>query len=425
MTLNRNIQPPIFDIDKIENPIIEKISLKNKTKIHIVKGGSQDILKIDFVYNAGTFQQEKPVVASMTSAMLNEGSKKYSAFEIAESFDYRGAYINTSISNHKGIVSVICLTKDLDYLLEIVQDMILRPQFPKKEFDTIRENRKNSFITESEKTSTIARKHFLKNLFGINHSYANIVDSDDFDKLKIEDLVDFHSKNYSSESCNIVICGKVEDEHIDSIKKYFDIEYGCNNLREERKLSVDTNEKRKFFIKKEEAAQSSIRIGYISINKNHKDFVGLTVVNTILGGYFGSRLMSNIREDKGYTYGINSGLASLPKTGFFCIVTDVNNDIRDLAIQEIYKEIKILQEEKISETELQLVKNYMISELLRSLDGPFSVSDLVNQNLFFEIEEDYLQDSLDIIKNIKAEDIMYLSNKYLKIDNLIEVVVGA
>jgi len=423
--INRTTEPNIVEISKIQTPETKEIKLKNGTTLHLIKGGSQDIIKIDFIYKAGTYYQNKPVIASMCSAMLNEGCNKYNSQEIAEIFDFHGAYMNTSISHHRSTITLFCLNKDLEKLLEVVEDIIKNSTFPEKEFNTIRANRKNTFILELEKTASIARKTFLKSIFGENHSYSNIVEAEDFDKITRQELLEFYKTQYCPQNCDIIISGKFNDEHIDKINTHFGDEYCKDSKATKPVYCIRSEEKKKHFIEKKNAVQSSIRIGCTTINKTHKDFVALQVVNTILGGYFGSRLMSNIREDKGYTYGISSSISSLPDSGYFAIGTDVGNEVREATLVEIYKELEKLHKELVSEDELNLVKNYMTGELLRALDGPFSISELVNINLFYKFEEKQYQKNLDIIKNITPEEIQELAIKYIKKEELFEIVAGA
>lgn len=423
--INRSLEPKIKETSTIDSPIVEKIYLDNGTSIHLINGGSQEIIKIDFIYKAGTYFQNSPVIASMCSAMLNEGTDKYSSKEIAEIFDFHGAYINTSISNHKGIITLFCLSKDVEKLLDVVEDIIKNSNFPEKEFKTIKTNRKNAFIVELEKTSSLARKTFLKSMFGDKHPYANIVNPNDFDNLKRQDIIDFHKTQYCPKNCNIIISGKVEENHTQAIKDRFSGDYGNSNSMHTPIHSYKSELKKKHFVHKKKAVQSSIRIGCLSINENHKDFHGLEVLNTIFGGYFGSRLMSNIREDKGYTYGISSAFVSLLDSGYFAIATDVGNDVKDATLKEIYKEIDILHNELVGEEELDLVRNYMTGELLRSLDGPFTISEQVNNFLFFEIEDNHYQKNLDVIRTITAEEIQFLAKKYIRKEDLFEVVAGA
>jgi predicted Zn-dependent peptidase len=158
--------------------------------------------------------------------------------------------------------------------------------------------------------------------------------------------------------------------------------------------------------------------------KTHKDFHSLTVLNTILGGYFGSRLMTNIREDKGYTYGIGSGMIPLKKAGYFFISTEVGVEVCNKAIDEIYIEINRLRNESISEKELILVKNYMIGSFLRSIDGPFALANRFKSIMEYDLDYSYYDDYISTIKNIKASDLLNLANKYLDPNSMTEVVAG-
>ena len=177
-------------------------------------------------------------------------------------------------------------------------------------------------------------------------------------------------------------------------------------------------------IEKEGALQSAIRIGKLMFNKTHPDFQSLQVLNTVYGGYFGSRLMSNIREDKGYTYGIGSGLVSLQHGGYFFITTEVGVDVTAKAIKEIYFEMDRLRKEKITTDELQLVKNYLLGTFLRSVDGPFAMADRFKGILNYNLGYDYFDRYIATIRAVSASDLMGLANTYFDKDSMIELVVG-
>jgi predicted Zn-dependent peptidase len=182
--------------------------------------------------------------------------------------------------------------------------------------------------------------------------------------------------------------------------------------------------KKTFLVEKKDAMQSGVRLGRILFNQEHEDFGKMRVVNTILGGYFGSRLMKNIREDKGYTYGIGSALLSLKETGYFTIVSEVNAKFSQATIQEIKKEIKILQTDLVSEEELAKVKSYMLGRILRSVDGPFALSETFLNVWLYNMNWDYYKEDIKTIQNISAEEIKLLTNRYLNEEDLIEVIAG-
>lgn len=424
MTLNRKKAPDYREIENIDIPKIEKQTLSNGTKLHIIDGGSQDIIKVDWVYKAGLYYQDKPIVSSMTNVMLSEGTKSYNSHQLAEIFDFHGAYNQSSFSQHFGQLSLISLNKHMDKLLPVVEEMAKMPTFPEKEIEVNRTNKKNSYLVNMEKTSTLARRKLMEVMFGGNHSYANLIELDDFDKFTREDLVDFYKKHYIPGDCEIIVSGKVTDSILKNIDELFG-SYGKELPSvKERKHNICPNHDKHHHITKSDSVQSTIKLGRTLINKTHEEYNKLKVLNIILGGYFGSRLMSNIREDKGYTYGIHSSLSSMPDAGYFAISTDVGNDVRDAALKEIYKEIERLQVELVPDEELMIVKNYITGELLRTFDGPFSISEVVRGDLAFDIKEDHYQKFLEDIKSVTPEELKYLANKYLNKDDLYEVVAG-
>ena len=188
--------------------------------------------------------------------------------------------------------------------------------------------------------------------------------------------------------------------------------------------TVQGNSKFKHVVNKENAVQSALRIGKVLFNFTHPDYYGFRVMFTILGGYFGSRLMSNLREDRGYTYGINARLISYLNEGYFFIASQVGVEVTNKAIKEIYKEILRLKQDKVQVNELDLVKNYMLGNFLRTLDGPFAQADMIKTLIDFNLKDDYYDKYLQKIKDITPDEIMELAGKYLQLDSMYEIVAG-
>ncbi|MBS1503743.1 MAG: insulinase family protein, partial [Bacteroidetes bacterium] len=165
-------------------------------------------------------------------------------------------------------------------------------------------------------------------------------------------------------------------------------------------------------------------MGLPMITRVHPDFPALQVLNTVLGGYFGSRLMANIREDKGYTYGIGSGLSSLKQGGAMFIASEVGADVCRDAVSEIEKEISILKTELIPDDELALVRNYMMGSLLGSLENVFSHADKFKNIYFSGLNYDYYDRYTEVVKTVTAGELLQLANKYLDLDKFYRVIVG-
>ena len=217
------------------------------------------------------------------------------------------------------------------------------------------------------------------------------------------------------------MAGDVDDDVLSSLttfSEYFEPSH-TNNLYQNTSITAVSKT-----VKKEKAAQATLRVGRKIINRAHPDYRKLQLVNLVLGGYFGSRLMKNIREDKGLTYGIYSVLESYLDDGCFYVEADVNNDKTKIAIDEIYKEINILCTDLVPEKELHTAKNYLLGSLLRSIDGPFTIMDRNRILLDYGFNKNYYEEFIDIINTTTAEEIRDLCNKYLKPENLVEIVCG-
>ncbi|HCN82614.1 MAG TPA: insulinase family protein, partial [Sphingobacteriaceae bacterium] len=178
------------------------------------------------------------------------------------------------------------------------------------------------------------------------------------------------------------------------------------------------------YIERPDAIQSAMRIGQLSVNRNHPDFPDLQVLNTILGGYFGSRLMANIREDKGYTYSIGSAIISLENAGYFFIASEVGTEVCNDAMNEIRKEVGKLKTELISDEELSLVKNYILGSMLGGLENVFSHADKFKNIYFFGLGYDYYERYINRVKHVTPAELLKLAKKYFDFDRFEKIVVG-
>ncbi len=424
--VDRKKQPRAYSIDKIELQKPEEFTLDNGIQVFTINSGAQDLIKIEMIFPAGNWHEPYSNIAYLTNNMLIEGTKKRTANQIAEKVDYYGAYLETNTEKDNAYISLYLLNKHLKNTLPVLQDIIMNPIFPENELTTFINKQKQQFVINNKKVNYLARVHFNHILFGNDHPYGKMLKLEDFDNPQREDLVKFHKKYYTSNNCKIIVAGKLNDDCIIELNKYL----GGDNWKSEKEvISLDinfpsANNELKHFIEKPDAIQSAIRIGKKLFNKTHTDYFGLQVLNTVLGGYFGSRLMTNIRENKGFTYGIGSALVSLMKSGYFFITSEVGAEVSRKAIYEVYKEIKKLREELIPADELELVRNYMIGVFLRSVDGPFALSEKIKNLIEYDLKYSYYDNYVKTIKNIKAEKLKELAETYLNEDNMVELLVG-
>ena len=424
-TIDRTVSPAFKTVEKIEMIQATKKKLRNSIPVYSINAGSQELIKVEFFFSAGMFQQTKPLQAATVNAMLEEGTLKMTAAQIADAVDYYGAFLEVGVSQDHASVVLYTLNKHLKSTLSVVEDVIKNATFPEDELDTHLTNKKQKFHVNNQKVATVARKRFTELIFGEKHPYGINVQEADFEKIKRTDLIDFYRSFYCSGNCKIVLAGKINDDVFSLLDEHFgDNDWSSVNSLKKNTVEIISCKEREQLIFKEDALQSAIRIGKVLFNKTHPDFQSLQILNTVYGGYFGSRLMSNIREDKGYTYGIGSGIASLQNSGYFFISTEVGVDVCKNAINEIYLEMDRLRNELIPADELQLVKNYLLGTFLRSVDGPFAMADRFKGILEYNLGYDYFDKYIATIKGISASQLRDLANTYFDKESMIELVVG-
>ena len=420
--LDRKIAPEFKEVEHIHFIKAEKETLDNGIPVFILNGGEQNLSRIEFIFKNVAWNPEKPWLSSVSNAMLNEGTSHLSAAEIADKIDFYGAFFQTEFGLDRSSVTLYSLNKHIKSTLPIVQDVLFHSVFPQAELDTYLNNQKQRMKVSLEKNDFLAKKAFNQLIYG-NTLYGYVPALEDFDKVKREDLLAHYAKTYHPDNCTIIVSGKIDDSVLETLNDLFgawqsDVSFSPNQFKMEE-VSGQFQ-----IIEKEQALQSAIRLGIKTINKTHPDFFGMQLLTTVLGGYFGSRLMSNIREDKGYTYGIGAANMSLENAGTFFIGSEVGAEVCKNTFNEIEKEINILKNELIPEEELSLVKNYFVGSILGSLENIFSHADKFKGIYFYGLDYDFLDKQIATIKNISAEELRDLANKYLNFEDLNKVVAG-
>lgn len=423
--LNRKVAPNFIEIEKVKVMVPEKRTLKNGLPVFMINAGSQEVVKVELLFDAGRYYQSKKLVAYATNSMLDEGTSKMTSAEIAEKIDYYGAFLEGEAGNDRSNLAVYSLNKHLDEVLPVIEAIVKDPVFPQDELITFSGNEKQHLLVNNEKVGHVAKQRFNSLLFGESHPYGTYALPDDFDKIKRDELCDFRKDRYTSDHCVMVVSGKVNDKTFALIEKYF----GDNDWKSSVVKGTDTPQalaqsEKKHFVEKKGALQSAIRIGKELVNRAHPDYPELSVLNMLLGGYFGSRLMANIREDKGYTYGIGSGVTSYLHAGVFSISTEVGAEVCNDALKEIYAEIEGLRQNLVPAKELETVKNYMLGTFLKSIDGPFALADKQIALLGYGLDHSYFDRYIDVVKHVSSSRLRDLAAKYFAKDSFYELVVG-
>jgi predicted Zn-dependent peptidase len=313
------------------------------------------------------------------------------------------------------------MNRHLQELIPVLKEIIFNPVFPEKELEVLKKIQYNNLQISREKNSYVASTKFREILFGRDHPYGRTVDEAVINNQNAEDLKEYHSA-YFPENFEIIISGMAGKDVVKMMEREFsDIRRVRLKAFEEKPLNPSME---KVHLKREGSYQSALRIGHLSIRKDHPDFIRVMVMNELFGGYFGSRLMQNIREDKGYTYGIYSSLVSYREAGYFVIAADVKKEFTGKAIDEIYKEVRILRNERVPEEELNKVKNYLKGNYLSSITTPFSIAEKFKNVHFYGLSYSFYDHLFKQIDQIGTDDIVAMARQYLNPEKMSEVVVG-
>ena len=423
--LNRTIAPPIKDaIDfSLQLKPYTKFTLDNGIEVYAIDAGAEEVLQVEWVFFAGNWYEEQNMIAATTSYLLKNGTSKKTAFEINEHFEYYGAYLNRASYNETSALSLHCLNKHTAQLLPVVNELITDSIFPEDELQLFKQNNKQRLAVSLKKSEFVAGRLIDEYVYGLEHPYGKYSSAAAYDALNRPQLQAFYNQYYQQSKYIIFIAGKLPKDIADQLNKNFGQLATSKTAATQTHLIEAATEKKYRVINDNEGVQGSIRMARSFPNRHHPDFTRATVLNNLFGGFFGSRLMSNIREDKGYTYGIHSYIQNHFHESAWMVSTEAGRDVCEATIQEVYKEMTILCNEMVKEEELLLVKNYMLGSTLGDLDGPFHIIGKWKNIILNKLPETYFYDAVTAIKSVSAKELQELANKYFVPGDFYELVV--
>ncbi len=424
--LNRTQAPAIIDATEFSLKLkpYQYFELDNGVPVYAIDAGAQDVLQIEMVFYAGNFFEKNKGIAATTNFLLKNGTTTHTAFQINETFDYYGASCSRSCYNETATLNLHTLSKHTDKLLPLINDMLTNSIFSEEELAIYKQNCKQRLTVNLQKAEFVAGRKIDAIIYGEEHPYGRFSSASDLNEITTETVKAFYAQYYLQGTCAIFIAGKLPN----NIQTLLNKNLGTLRLLKPSfvvsPIKTTAATEKKYRIQNDDnAVQGAIRIAQPFPNRHHSDFKKVIILNTVYGGFFGSRLMSNIREDKGYTYGIYSYLQNHLQESAWLISTEAGKDVCDATIEEIYKEMKTIREELIDEEELSLVRNYMIGGILGELDGPFQIIAKWKNIILNNLNENYFYESVETIKTISAEELQALAQKYLHPENFYELIV--
>lgn len=404
-------------------PVVETALLDNGAPVYISNMGTQEVARIEVVFDAGRPFERKPLSARATASLLREGTLSMSSAEIAENLDFYGAELSYPYYLDTCNIALVALNKHLPQVLPVFADMLYNPRFPQSELEHFVQRNKERLLVELSKNDVLAYREITEKIFGTQHPYGYNSFPETYDALCLEDVQEHYNRTFTAGNCRIFVAGNLNPKVLDLLNQHLG-----SGIRPGPAQACHIPETEYFpqkgFIHRPEALQTAVRIGKRLFNRQHPDYHGMFILNTILGGYFGSRLMNNIREEKGYTYNIYSALETMRYDGYFYIASEVGNEVLQDTLQQIYAEIAALQNDLVGTAELEMAKSYLLGTFLTQIDGPFNHSELVRSLIGDLLPVTFFEEAIEAVRQITPKKIRDLARQYLQKETLTEIIAG-
>jgi zinc protease len=418
--LDRTVAPPFNRSTRFDLLQPEKISLKNGIDSYFISAGQQEVIKIELILQGGRWYEKHWGASHFATNLLLKGTKTKTSAEIAQIFDLYGAHIDLNAGLDIISIALYSLNKYLEPALNLLFEILTESSFPEKELEQSKSIYLENLQVNHEKTSFLASKSFRKNVFGESHPYGKELEEADVKALTVE-AIKTHYEQFGKDVF-ILVSGKVDEKTKARIIATFS-DLPIQRVAD-KKIVEPENMPKRASTDKEGSLQSSIRMGKRFINRNHSDYADALMLNHILGGYFGSRLMKNIREEKGLSYGIYSSLHTLCRESYLVIGSDVNKENLDLTFSEIEKELVRLYDERIAADELEVARNHFIGSLQAELSTPFAHADKLKNILLFGLSPSYYHNLIHRLDTLSPDDLMKTAEKYFQQESFYKISVG-
>jgi predicted Zn-dependent peptidase len=411
---DRRVAPPLRHTLNFELPKPEQFTQRDGMTGWVVRSDDQPVLRLEVLFGAGKIAETKEAVSTFTASMLEKGTLNRKAEEISRTLDHYSAHLEISPGMDFTTVGLYCLTRNLNEVLPLFMEIISEPSFDEEEFRIFREMFLQNLEISREKNSYLAGQAIRELVFG-KHPYGTTVSKRNVEALTTEDLKVFFKNNYAPQS--VFVAGSISDLQLRMLSD--GLKTGRTITHELSPTDYTPGEGR---IEKKDSVQSSIRMGKPCISRTEPDYPAFLLANHILGGYFGSRLMKNIREEKGLTYGIYSGVQHMQLASMLTIGADVNKENLDAAISAIQDELNALV--NIDADELNTARNHFIGSLQNDVNTIFAATDKIRTLYLNNLPADYYRDLILKLDGMSLEDIKKAAEKYFRPQDFSVAIAG-
>jgi zinc protease len=421
--IDRSKRPPIAKIEQVNMPDAQHLVLPNGIPVYFKHEPSTEILKFEYIHRAGRTSESHRQISRATASLLKEGTLKHSSAQLAEAIDFYGSSVKSSSNMDFAYSSLYTMRRHFGDVIPYIREMYDEPLFAEDELQKFIQVNIQKLKEELSKNEVNAYRMLTEEMFGSDHPYGYNSTEDDYLAITRDHILQHYKDHFGTDNAYLFLCGNVTDVVIKEVEKHF----GSDNKKAKaiEYQSVQAPIEHKLLeMRTPNEHQSALKIGRRLFNKTHPDNASMFLLNSILGGYFGSRLMMSIREEKGYTYDIYSSITQMLHDGFFYIGTEAAPEYIDPIIDDIYKEIHILQQDLVTDKELSMVKNYNMGTFLNMLDGPLNTMQLIKTLAFTDQTVDDFRVFLRQIVEADAPTIRAKAQEYLNREQMIHTIVS-
>lgn len=431
--LDRRKAPAVREFGDLTLPPMRQLRLRNGLPLNVVSQGSHDVCCVTCVWNGGTAEAGSSTLPNLTLSTMREGTSIHSGGEIAEIIEFNGARMFTTTEAHYSVFKLFTLGSKISEVLPLLPEIMFKPTFPESNFNVLRERAAENAEIMNKKVESIASQAINRLVMGDGHPLAKIDTPDTIRNFSIDDLRRWHDRVFlpvvdattGESTLTIYAAGRITDDVVEAIDSAFGaVEVAQGPVAKLNLVPFRPGKSHETRISVEGALQSAVRMYIPVIGREHPDYVMLRILTVALGGYFGSRLMSNIREEKGYTYGINAYLLGYPEGAFAGVSSSTDNSTAEPLIEEVKKEMARLSTGDFSEEEIRRVRQNVMSTLASTLDSPFEIMDYYINRKVSHIPEGYFEQQVKAAGEMSAEELARVAALYMKPESLYIAVAG-
>lgn len=421
-TPNRNTPPAVHPLPHLSIPDVRTITLSNGIRFSFFSGGFQPICRLTFIFQGG-LEAGSSLVPKFTLSQLVEGTSGHSGDEIAEIIDFHGVKIAHRFYDHHSVISFLMLNDTVEQMLPLIKELLTQATFPADRLETAKMRAITTFRTSRTQMPNLASEEMQRLLYGPDHLCGHVDDEDDINAITSQGCAECIHRLLQPDTMNVTLAGQLNPELIDRVSRMLEELVGDGdgyklNLQPANPVSTPFRKD----LEQTQSMQAAVMVAIPTVMRSNPDYNDIRLAVTALGGYFGSRLMKNIREDKGLTYGISAYLNGTLEFSYIGITATCDRSFTDTVLKEINAELDNLISNPPSGEELNRLKLYAQSNLAGLLDTPCDIIDYHIQPLLIGTPPSYFDAQQRAIEALTPERIAQVAAKYITPESAITVI---